>query len=194
MPHAWASPGLVPGWHASRQFAVFSAPASARRASRKTGSSAASGARLVFCRGCPLCLISLLLRGWRSEIRVAFRVEEVAREWRNGRRAGFRCQCPKGRGGSNPPSRTQYKEPREIDDFPGFFCFGARADRGGSAARIRPDLPATAAERQLFASVAAPRESSYLSRASRMLGTWVSAHSRNRASGSSSDRHVSVSP
>jgi hypothetical protein len=28
------------------------------------------------------------------------------REWRNGRRAGFRCQCPKGRGGSNPPSRT----------------------------------------------------------------------------------------
>jgi hypothetical protein len=29
-----------------------------------------------------------------------------AREWRNGRRAGFRCQCPKGRGGSNPPSRT----------------------------------------------------------------------------------------
>jgi hypothetical protein len=34
-------------------------------------------------------------------------VKEVAREWRNGRRAGFRCQCPKGRGGSNPPSRTQ---------------------------------------------------------------------------------------
>src|SRR5665647_579014 len=30
-----------------------------------------------------------------------------AREWRNGRRAGFRCQCPKGRGGSNPPSRTE---------------------------------------------------------------------------------------
>ena len=29
-----------------------------------------------------------------------------AREWRNGRRAGFRCQCPRGRGGSNPPSRT----------------------------------------------------------------------------------------
>ena len=35
----------------------------------------------------------------------------AAREWRNGRRAGFRCQCPKGRGGSNPPSRTQ-KGPR----------------------------------------------------------------------------------
>ena len=36
-----------------------------------------------------------------------------AREWRNGRRAGFRCQCPKGRGGSNPPSRTN-EGPREI--------------------------------------------------------------------------------
>ena len=28
------------------------------------------------------------------------------RKWRNGRRAGFRCQCPQGRGGSNPPLRT----------------------------------------------------------------------------------------
>ena len=28
------------------------------------------------------------------------------REWRNGRRAGFRCQCPQGRGGSTPLSRT----------------------------------------------------------------------------------------
>ena len=28
------------------------------------------------------------------------------REWRNGRRAGFRCQCPLGRGGSTPLSRT----------------------------------------------------------------------------------------
>ena len=27
-------------------------------------------------------------------------------EWRNGRRAGFRCQCSKGRGGSSPPSPT----------------------------------------------------------------------------------------
>ena len=27
-------------------------------------------------------------------------------EWRNGRRAGFRCQCPSGRGGSSPPSTT----------------------------------------------------------------------------------------
>ena len=29
------------------------------------------------------------------------------REWRNGRRAGFRCQCPQGRGGSTPLSRTK---------------------------------------------------------------------------------------
>ena len=28
------------------------------------------------------------------------------RTWRNGRRAGFRCQCPQGRGGSNPLVRT----------------------------------------------------------------------------------------
>ena len=28
-------------------------------------------------------------------------------EWRNGRRAGFRCQCPSGRGGSSPPSPTK---------------------------------------------------------------------------------------
>ena len=32
-----------------------------------------------------------------------------SREWRNGRRAGFRCQCPQGCGGSNPPSRTNVK-------------------------------------------------------------------------------------
>lgn len=66
----------------------------------------------------------------RLAVRVTdpFRVEEVAREWRNGRRAGFRCQCPKGRGGSNPPSRTQCKEPREINDSPGFFRVSARAD------------------------------------------------------------------
>jgi hypothetical protein len=42
-------------------------------------------------------------------------VKEVAREWRNGRRAGFRCQYPKGCGGSNPPSRTQMIEPRSVD-------------------------------------------------------------------------------
>ena len=29
------------------------------------------------------------------------------RAWRNGRRAGFRCQCPQGRGGSSPLIRTK---------------------------------------------------------------------------------------
>jgi hypothetical protein len=37
------------------------------------------------------------------------------RGWRNGRRAGFRCQCPQGRGGSNPPSRTQTWEISQIE-------------------------------------------------------------------------------
>lgn len=81
-----------------------------------------SGDRLVICRRCPLCLISLLLRGAGPGNR-AGRVKEVAREWRNGRRAGFRCQCPKGRGGSNPPSRTQMKESRSSDR--GSFAFPA---------------------------------------------------------------------
>ena len=38
-------------------------------------------------------------------------------EWRNGRRAGFRCQCPSGRGGSSPPSPTieiGYRLPRPL--------------------------------------------------------------------------------
>lgn len=38
-------------------------------------------------------------------------------EWRNGRRAGFRCQCPQGRGGSTPLSPT-IKNPTY---FGGFF-------------------------------------------------------------------------
>jgi hypothetical protein len=49
-------------------------------------------------------------------------VEEVAREWRNGRRAGFRCQCPKGRGGSNPPSRT-HQDPGKSMISRGPFLF-----------------------------------------------------------------------
>lgn len=34
------------------------------------------------------------------------------RKWRNGRRAVFRWQCPYGRGGSNPPLRTERERPR----------------------------------------------------------------------------------
>ena len=52
-----------------------------------------------------------------------YSVEEVAREWRNGRRAGFRCQYPKGCGGSNPPSRTQTRRAPVLG--PGLFCFNA---------------------------------------------------------------------
>src|SRR6478736_7824574 len=64
------------------------------------------------------------------------RVKEVAREWRNGRRAGFRCQCPKGRGRSNPPSRTQTKEPRSSDR--GSFLSPARRRCSGLRAPGRP--------------------------------------------------------
>lgn len=37
---------------------------------------------------------------------VVIRLRGHSGEWRNGRRAGFRCQCPSGRGGSSPPSPT----------------------------------------------------------------------------------------
>ena len=37
------------------------------------------------------------------------------REWRNGRRASFRCWCPKGRGGSSPPSRTTQRAAAPIN-------------------------------------------------------------------------------
>src|SRR5690625_413544 len=47
-----------------------------------------------------------------------------------GRRAGFRCQCPQGRGGSTPPSRT----------FSflgcGFWGFRAGAGRWGVASNV----------------------------------------------------------
>jgi hypothetical protein len=78
--------------------------------------------RLVIFRQSPLCLISLLSQGCGSGNGPGF-VKEDAREWRNGRRAGFRCQYPKGCGGSNPPSRTQMEEPRSMDR--GSFAFGA---------------------------------------------------------------------
>ena len=57
-----------------------------------------------------------------------------AREWRNGRRAGFRCQCPKGRGGSNPPSRTEpWGIPQGLKE-PGTKGFPAL----GASAPLRP--------------------------------------------------------
>jgi hypothetical protein len=41
-----------------------------------------------------------------TAIRVVWSIGCFPGEWRNGRRAGFRCQCPSGRGGSSPPSPT----------------------------------------------------------------------------------------
>ncbi len=57
-----------------------------------------------------------------------------------GRRAGFRCQCPKGRGGSTPPSRTAKIQPPTWD-FPGGGCLVpgpppiSRGGRGGVSTR-----------------------------------------------------------
>ena len=47
-------------------------------------------------------------------------------EWRNGRRAGFRCQCPSGRGGSSPPSPTTSSS--------------AQCGTSGQVAEMRSDL------------------------------------------------------
>ena len=69
------------------------------------------GSTLRSYRECPSSL--LRSRGGREEshqnqpVRLANRSYGTTRGWRNGRRAGFRCQCPQGRGGSNPPSRTE---------------------------------------------------------------------------------------
>jgi hypothetical protein len=38
----------------------------------------------------------------------------TTREWRNGRRAGLRIRCPKGRGSSTLPSRTAYAAERAL--------------------------------------------------------------------------------
>jgi hypothetical protein len=42
----------------------------------------------------------------RGGSRLAYHSHWSAREWRNGRRAGLRIRCPKGRGSSTLPSRT----------------------------------------------------------------------------------------
>lgn len=49
-------------------------------------------------------------------------------EWRNGRRAGFRCQCPSGRGGSSPPSPTLSgaKQSHDLARGRGFRVWGDR--------------------------------------------------------------------
>ncbi len=67
----------------------------------------------------------------------------LTREWRNGRRAVFRWQCPYGRGGSNPPSRTTRttRAPGRPTRGPGRVLrrFGRALRRGGpSPAARRP--------------------------------------------------------
>lgn len=42
-----------------------------------------------------------------------------------GRRAGFRCQCPQGRGGSSPPSRTERRRPPGSSRGPSSLSAGA---------------------------------------------------------------------
>lgn len=50
-------------------------------------------------------------------------------EWRNGRRAGFRCQCPSGRGGSSPPSPTAVvRESRSPESISGLRLFSLFRD------------------------------------------------------------------
>ena len=62
-----------------------------------------------------------------------------------GRRAGFRCQCPKGRGGSTPPSRTNEKTPNE-GPASGRLCLSHASVRVRSYSRA----PARAAQHDLF--------------------------------------------
>ena len=72
---------------------------------------------------------------------VGYASRSTLREWRNGRRASFRCWCPQGRGGSSPPSRTTTGSP-----WPGRLAYrrealsvrGVRHVAMGSA--DRPDI------------------------------------------------------
>ena len=59
--------------------------------------------------------------------------ERYSGEWRNGRRAGFRCQCPSGRGGSSPPSPTAGQHPGPSIRRPGVLSY-MRAFPAGAGA------------------------------------------------------------
>ncbi len=65
------------------------------------------------------------------------------REWRNGRRAVFRWQCPYGRGGSNPPSRTRgwsTNQPKKLDETPGQVIWPGVFASGGALTSLRPSV------------------------------------------------------
>lgn len=92
-------------------------------------------------------------------------------EWRNGRRAGFRCQCPSGRGGSSPPSptrsgsRNSAMRGQELERVPDLFLFvrfpvALRGSTRGSGLRNshpdpshRPELSQLVAETRIFKSL-----------------------------------------
>ena len=63
-------------------------------------------------------------------------------EWRNGRRAGFRCQCPSGRGGSSPPSPTFLHFCEQRDQRP-----RTERVRGLCVWRLVAEMPSVAAPR-----------------------------------------------
>src|SRR3954451_5361085 len=84
------------------------------------------------------------------------------REWRNGRRAGLRIRCPKGRGGSTPPSRTGVCPPGQLVASVGYPRIGfgrpGEDDREGGAmtcVRRSMTLVGTLAILVLLAPVAA---------------------------------------
>ena len=58
------------------------------------------------CRGMALVVPNAAWADRGTAPRTVIRSASLSGEWRNGRRAGFRCQCPSGRGGSSPPSPT----------------------------------------------------------------------------------------
>ena len=85
----------------------------------KRPQSGGSGARLVFSGNCPLCLISLLLRGWRSG-------KPALSEWKKLRASGGTADAlasgasvRKGVGVQIPPRARNRKNPGL---GPGFFC------------------------------------------------------------------------
>jgi hypothetical protein len=80
-------------------------------------SAAGRGCGRVWCgarkrmRSHPSQRANLLHVGRRSHQRVRARKATPCAGGGIGRRAGFRFQCPQGRGGSTPPSRTSQKDP-----------------------------------------------------------------------------------
>lgn len=94
-------------------------------------------ARLVFSRSCPLCLISLLLRGWRSGKR-------ALSEWRKLRASGGTADAlasgasvRKGVGVQIPPRARNAKNPgKSMIPRGSFVCRPARTDSPGEGKQV----------------------------------------------------------